>query len=164
MSFDRVTQILSQYTESTRMFGEKSGIRINMTHAEACMSHDKSIRGSIKSSTYPQTTWNICEIVSKVPQELESDVYERVDPLNESTGQPNNRVAQAARRFREDRRFVCAREYNGIRPDDLLVFIYELVSLFSNACAWNVKSFAPRAGRLCDVALGTQSGQMRSFQ
>lgn len=64
MSFDRVTQILSQYTESTRMFGKKSGVRIEVTHAEACVSQ---IRGSIKSSTDAQTTWNLCEIVSKVP-------------------------------------------------------------------------------------------------
>ena len=90
------------------MFGEKSDVRIEMTHAEACMSHDKSIRGSIKSCTYAQTTWNICEIVSKVSQELKSDVYERVDPLNESTGQSDNQVAQAAGRLREDQRFVRA--------------------------------------------------------
>lgn len=108
MSFDRVIQILSQYTKSMRVFDEESGIRIEVTHAKACMSHDHGIRGSIKGSASAQTTWNICKVVSESPQQLESDVQERVDPFNECTSQSDKRVAQAAGGLRDDRLFVCA--------------------------------------------------------
>ena len=68
MSFDGIIQILPQYPKSARVFGEEIGIRIEVTHAEACMSHDNGIRGSIKGSTSAQTTRNIGKVVSESPQ------------------------------------------------------------------------------------------------
>ena len=164
MSFDRVIQIVPQYTQSTRVFGEKSSIRIEITHAEPCMSRDEGIRGSIEGSTRAETTWNFCEIATEIPQQLESDVYERTDLLNKGGSQSGEWVAQAAGGLRDLRSFVDAFGYNLVHCSDLLVLVFEFVSLLSKARAGNVKSLAPRTGECGDVALGAQSRQVSPSQ
>lgn len=42
---------MPQYAQSPRVFGKEYRIRVEITHAEACVSQNKGFRSSIESST-----------------------------------------------------------------------------------------------------------------
>lgn len=76
------------------MFGENLSTRFQVARAEESMSGDQGIYGGVESLANAQAAWEVDEIISKIPGQLEANVYVLANPIDKSGHESRHPVAQ----------------------------------------------------------------------
>lgn len=144
------------------MLGEDLSTRFQIAGAEECVSSDQCIYGGVKGLADTQTAWDLDEIVSEIPGQLEANVYVLADPIDESGHESRYTVAKGLRRRKAEGLWLVEGKAGGchsFRDRQNYGLVHELVALLAMPDAGDAQSPTAGAGISLNVTLSADRSQ-----
>lgn len=162
-SLDRIVQITTQDGQGLSMLGEDLSTRFQIARAEECVSSDQCIYGGVQRLADTQTAWDMDEIVSEIPGQLEANVYVLANPIDKSGHESRHTVAKGLGRRKVDRLWLVDWKAGGCHSLQNYGLVLELVALLAMPNAGDAQSPTAGAGISLNVTLSADRSQRDLF-